>query len=88
MPGSMSPNRLAMQVLDPQEPETGGGFWQRSKACEMELEPIGGGGGGSVTQVQDARCQGAPTMACAPSCGSETGRVVIVPSGLPFLTGK
>ena len=65
-----------------------GRFWQGSKTCELLLVPIGSGGGSTVTEVGDAACTGAPTMACAPSCADWSGKIYVVEDLLPYLIEK
>lgn len=60
-------------------------FWQGSKTCEMQLVPVGSGGGSTVTEVSDARCSGAPTLRCAPSCADWTGKIYVIGDLLPYL---
>jgi len=63
-------------------------FWQSSKVCEVELVLNGNtGGGGMVATAIDAQCSGAVTLQCAPSCSGQIGRVLVLPGGLPFITG-
>jgi hypothetical protein len=77
---------FAVQPIDGQDPEVTnrGGFWQSSKTCLLSLVPAGG----SANEIADASCTGSPTLLCAPNCSSMKGGVIVVPSGLPFLTGN
>jgi hypothetical protein len=77
---------FALHPIDSQDPEVAsrGSFWQSSKTCLLSLVSAGG----SANEVADASCTGSPTLLCAPNCTSMKGGVIVVPSGLPFLTGN
>jgi hypothetical protein len=83
----ISETKFAFQPLNPKAGGNGG-FWQQSHVCELELTPLGSGGGSEICEVSDAGCTGAPTLRCAPSCEYQEGKLLVVPNGLGLLTGR
>ena len=87
----VSEDRFVIQPLNPNanpNPGPNSGFWKQAHVCELELIPAGAGGGSQVCEVADADCTGAPTLRCAPSCQSQSGKVFVVPYGIGALNGK
>ncbi len=92
-------NRYVIHPLDPQFPQivgpgagsgssSGQKFWSQAKVCELDLSPVGSGGGITVVQVNDANCVSVSTLFCASSCLSQNGRLYVLPYGPGLLNGR
>jgi hypothetical protein len=58
-----------------------------NRVCVLQLQPIGGGSGGSAFLVSGAECQDCNDLVCGVECAASVGTVVVLPGGPGSITG-
>jgi hypothetical protein len=63
------------------------GALPNNRVCVLQLQPIGGGSGGSAFLVSGAECQDCNDLVCGVECAASVGTVVVLPGGPGSITG-
>jgi hypothetical protein len=58
-----------------------------NRVCVLQLQPIGGGSGGSAFLVSGAECQDCNDLVCGVECAASVGTVVVLPGGPGSIPG-
>lgn len=81
-----SPGLFAIQSVS--QPLAGAvGTAPNNRVCVLQLQPIGGGSGGSAFLVTGAECQDCNDLVCGVECASSVGSIVVLPGGPGSITG-
>lgn len=81
-----SPGLFAIQSVS--SPVAGAvGAAPNNRVCVLQLQPIGGGSGGSAFLVTGAECQDCNDLVCGVECAASVGSVVVLPGGPGSITG-
>jgi hypothetical protein len=78
----LQPVDTSVYIQDQNPYYRGGG-----RVCEMGLTTIGAGRGGTLCEVDWARCKVAAGLRCSSTCSTRVGTTVVIPDGLGTITG-